>query len=135
MSEKPPKFSTFTAEIQIWFQYRVVHGTDPSKKSSLQKAVTKSLSLQGLAFDSPRVDIDGFHLSFTEASYGRNSLEIKLDLGKRFGEVEVVGQVEWYERRMTAAGPGFSVGVGFTNMTADATAILREYLQAGRSAR
>jgi len=75
------------------------------------------------------MDQSGFHLSFTESSYGRNSLEIILDLGKKFGEIEVLGQVDWYEKRSTPVGDCFIVGVGFVDVQADEISALREFLQ------
>jgi hypothetical protein len=77
--------------------------------------------------------VDGLHLSFTEQSFGRNFLEVSLELGstgkKKFQPVELIGQVEWYERRSTVAGHAFIVGVGFVDPQADAMIILREFLQ------
>jgi hypothetical protein len=70
----------------------------------------------------------GYHLSFTESTYGRNSLEITLDLGKQLGEIEVLGQVEHYERRSTTTGHSFIVGVSFIDVQADELAALREFL-------
>lgn len=122
-----------TWDIQIPFKYIVIHGTDPSRRSSQQKAVTKSLNLQGLIFESPKMEVEGFHLSFTETTYGRNSLEISLDLGKRFGTIEVMGQVEWYERRTSYGGHAFIVGIGFIDVQADALAVLRDFLQQNRA--
>lgn len=121
-----------TADLQIPFKYTIIHGTDPSKKSAQQKGITKSLNLQGLIFEAPSMEAEGYHLSFTETTYGRNSLEITLDLGKRFGVIEVIGQVEWYERRTTVMGTSFIVGVNFIDVQADALAVLREFLQQSR---
>ncbi|HMK34737.1 MAG TPA: hypothetical protein VK463_06705 [Desulfomonilaceae bacterium] len=132
MSDTPISRTTLTAELQIQFKYTIIHGTDPSRKSAEQKAFTKSLNLQGLIFESPRMEADGYHLSFTETTYGRNCLEMKLDLGKRFGTVEVIGQVEWYERRTTLHGISFIVGVNFVDIQADALSVLREFLQQSR---
>lgn len=117
-----------TAEIQVPFRYRIVHGHDPSRKSTEQKAVTRSLNLAGLVFESKDVVKDGFHLSFTESSFGRNSLEISLDLGKKFRVIEVMGEVECYELRTSAAGETFIVGITFVDIEADDLALLREFL-------
>jgi hypothetical protein len=127
MNEKP-RAGAIMAEIQIPFKYVIVHGTDPSKKSNQQKAVTKSINLMGLVFETDKMEIEGFHLSFTEVTYGRNSLVIFLDLGKRFGPIEIVGQVDWYEKRVTHLGSSFIVGIGFIDVQADATNVLREFL-------
>lgn len=127
MNEKP-RAGSIMAEIQVPFKYVIVHGMDPSKRSGQQKAVTKSMNLMGLIFESQKMDIDSFHLSFTEFAYGRNSLEIVLDLGKRFGPVEVVGQVDWYEKRVTMTGSSFIVGISFIDVQADAVNVLREFL-------
>jgi hypothetical protein len=126
---KPHEGAVTTAEIQIPFTFTIIHGIDPSRRSNEYKAKTRSLNLMGLVFEAPEMERDGFHLSFTDTTYGRNSLEIVLDLGKRFQSVEVIGQVEWYERRSTTAGHAFIVGVGFIDVPADALQILREYLQ------
>jgi len=133
MSEKSStRLPAVMAEIQLPFKFTVVHGADPTRKSSEQKAVTRSINLQGLIFETPRMEVDSYHLSFTESTYGRNSLEISLDLGKKFGTIEVVAQVDWYERRSTNLGYCFSVGVSFLDMPADIMGILREYLQIQR---
>lgn len=87
------------------------------------------MNLMVLSFETPRIEVEDFHLSFTEASYGRNSLEIVLDLGKRLGEVDLLGQVEWYESRQTPAGQYFIVGVGFIDVQADVMAAMREFLR------
>lgn len=116
-------------EIQVPFSFTIIHGTDPARRSNAYKARTRSLHLMGLVFESPEMDHEGFHLSFTDTTYGRNSLEIILDLGKKFQKVEVMGQVEWYERRSTAVGYCFIVGVGFIDVPADALQILRDYIQ------
>jgi len=133
MSDKPiPRTPLLTADLQIPFKYTIIHGTDPSRKSAQKKGVTKSLNLQGLIFESSTMEADGFHLSFTETTYGRNSMEIILDLGKRYGAIEVIGQVEWYERRSTLMGTQFIVGVNFIDVPADALTVLREFLQQSR---
>jgi hypothetical protein len=134
MSEKTgTRMPATMAEIQLPFKFTVVHGADPSRRSSEQKAVTRSINLQGLIFETPNMEADSYHLSFTESTYGRNSLEISLDLGKRFGTIELAAQVDWYERRATALGHCFSVGVSFLDVPTDVMAILREYLQIQRS--
>jgi hypothetical protein len=118
----------FASDIRVPFTYTVVHGRDPSRKSKSQRAQTRSMNLMGLSFDTPVIEVDELHLSFTEGSFGRNSLEIVLDLGKKIGEVEVLGQVEWYESRSTPAGHYFIIGVGFMDVQADVVAALREFL-------
>jgi hypothetical protein len=133
MSEKiSTRLPATMAEIQLHFKFIVIHGADPGRRSPEQKAVTKSINLTGLIFETPHMEVDGFHLSFTESTYGRNSLEISLDLGKKYGTLELVAQVDWYERRHTALGYAFSVGVSFMDMPTDIMAILREYLQVQR---
>lgn len=126
---KPFTGAVTTAEIQVPFTFTIIHGTDHSRRSNQYKARTRSLNLMGLVFEAPEMERDGFHLSFTDTTYGRNSLEITLDLGKKFQNIEVMGQVEWYERRSTTAGYSFIIGVGFLDVPADAQQILREYLQ------
>ncbi len=135
MSDKNLRASTFTADIQIPFKFTIIHGADPDKKSKPQKAVTKSINLTGLVFESQKMDISGFHLSFTESTYGRNSLELVIDFGKRFGNMEVVGQVDWYERKNTLLGHAFTVGVTFIDVQADALALLRQFLKQNRTLR
>ena len=133
MTDKTGTRMTATmAEIQLPFRFTIVHGADPSRRSSEQKAVTKSINLQGLIFETPSMEVDAYHLSFTESTYGRNALEISLDLGKKFGTIELVAQVDWYERRPTPIGHCFSVGVSFIDLPADIMGILREYLQIQR---
>jgi hypothetical protein len=133
MSDKPiPRTPLLMADLQVPFKYTVIHGADPGRKSAQQRAVTKSLNLQGLIFESPTVEIAGFHISFTETTYGRNSLEISMDLGRRYGAIEAIGQVEWYERRSTVFGTTFIIGVTFIDVQADAMALLREFLQHSR---
>jgi hypothetical protein len=127
--------SSFTADIQLPFRFSVIHGADPTKKSSQQKGLTKSVNLIGLVFETTKMEVDGYHLSFTESTYGRNSLEITLDLGKRFGNVELIGQVDWYERRPTPMGYTFVIGVTFIDIPADALSLLRDFLQQNRSLR
>jgi hypothetical protein len=126
---KPHAGAVTTAEIQVPFTFTIIHGTDPSRRSNEYKAITRSLNLMGLVFEVPEMEKDGYHLSFTDTTYGRNSLEMILDLGKKFQNVEVMGQVEWYERRSTTSGHAFTVGVGFIDVPADSQQVLREYLQ------
>jgi hypothetical protein len=121
--------AALATDIHVPFTYRIVHGRDMSRKSTVQHAKTRSMNLMGLTFDTPIIDPDSFHLSFTEGSYGRNSLEIILDLGKKIGYVEVLGQVEWYESRSSPQGHYFIVGVGFIDVQADAMASMREFLR------
>ncbi|MFH1115865.1 MAG: hypothetical protein V1792_18295 [Pseudomonadota bacterium] len=130
MSDKqsPQPSAIMTAEVRVPFRYRIVHGSDHSLKSAEQRGTTRSLNLVGLSFDTSSMDQDGFHLSFTETTFGRNSLEITLDLGKKLGEIEVLGQVDYYERRSTIEGHSFIVGVGFIDVQADELALLREFL-------
>jgi len=122
-----------TAEVQVPFKYTIIHGGTPSRRSAEQKARTRSLNLTGLVFETVEMEQDGLHLSFTDSTYGRNSLEITLDLGKKFRTVELLAQVEWYERRATAMGYAFIVGVGFIDVAADALSVLRDYLQQARA--
>jgi hypothetical protein len=118
-----------TVDVRVPFRYVIIHGSDPSLRSSEQRATTLNLNLAGLSFETESMDQAGFHLSFTESTFGRNSLEIRLDLGKKIGEIEVLGQVEWYERRLTAMGHNFVVGVSFLDVQADELAALREFLR------
>lgn len=126
----PP--AVLIAEVQVPFKYTIIHGGAPSRRSSEQKARTRSLNLMGLVFEIAEMEQEGLHLSFTDSTYGRNSLEITMDLGKKFGAVELVGQVEWYERRSTAMGYAFIVGVGFIDVPADVLSVLRDFLQQAR---
>lgn len=121
--------STIAAEVQVPFKYTVIHGEHPSRRSPQYKSVTRSLSLNGLIFETQKMEADGFHLSFTGGTFGRNFLEIALDLGKRFGTIEVLGQVEWYERRSTIIGHAFLVGVGLVDVDVEALTALRDFLQ------
>ncbi len=122
-------YSGITIDAQIPFRYTIIHGADPTKRSAEQRAVTSSLNLVGLVFETQNMTHDGWHLSFTESSYARNTLEIVLELGKSFESVELLGQVEWYERRTTVAGHTFMVGVNFIDIQADALAVLRDFLK------
>ena len=131
MSDLPSSrvYAIMTAEVNIPFKFTVIHGGDPSLRSARQKATTRSINLTGLVFECQSMEADGFHLSFTESAYGRNSLEISLDLGKKFGEIELLGQVEWYERRAKAIGYNFVVGVSFIDVQADELTALRDFIQ------
>jgi hypothetical protein len=124
---RPP--ANVTADIQVSFSFRVVHGDDPSRRSEPHKTVTRSLSLMSLVFESPSMEVGGFHLSFTPMSFAQNLLEITLDLGKKFKPIEVLGQVDWYEKRSTIQGHTFLVGVNFVDLQPDALVILRQFLQ------
>jgi hypothetical protein len=120
---------TAAADVQVPFKFRIIHGQDPSRKSGEQKAVTRALTLGGLVFESKEMVRDGLHLSFTESSFGRNTMEITLDLGKKFRAIEILGEVDCYElRSSSAAGETFLVGISFTDIQADDLAVLREFL-------
>lgn len=121
--------SAMIVEAQVPFRFKVVHGTDPSRKSPEQKTATRSLSLNGLVFEIPWVEVGGLHISFTEASFGRNCLEISLELGRKWRTLELVGQVEWYEARPTRWGHVFIVGVSFVDVQPDALVLLKEFLR------
>jgi hypothetical protein len=123
------KPAIMTADITVPFRYSIIHGLDPGKKSPEQKAVTKALNMVGLIFGVDKMEKDGFHLSFTENSYSRNILEISLDLGAKSRNLELLGQVDWYERRLTSEGNNFMVGVSFVDPPADALEILKEFLR------
>lgn len=135
MSDKQEQRSYIgaTADVRVPFRYTIVHGGDPSLRSREQRATTASLNLMGLSFETDSMDQDGFHLSFTESTFGRNSLEITMDLGKKLGEIEILGQVEWYERQATITGHNFIVGVSFVDVQADELAALRKYLRQAQS--
>ncbi len=120
---------TIAAEVEVRFKYTVIHGENPTKRSPEYKAITRSLSLNGLVFETKKMEADGFHLSFSSGTFARNFLEIALDLGRRCSSVEVLGQVEWYERRSTAASHSFAVGVGFVDIQVEALTVLRDFLQ------
>ncbi len=124
---RPP--ASVTADIRVPFSFTVMLGEDPSRRSQPQKAVTRSLSLMGLVFESPRMDVEGFHLSFTPGSFSQNLLEVTLDLGKKFSPIEVLGQVDWYEKRSTLQGHSFLIGVSFIDLQPDALLVLRQFLQ------
>jgi hypothetical protein len=129
---RPP--ANVTADIRVQFSLRVVHGDDPSRRSEPHKAVTRSLSLVGLVFESPSMEVEGFHLSFAPTSFAQNLLEITLDLGKKFQPIEALGQVDWYEKRSTIQGHSFLVGVNFVDLQPDALVILRQFLQTAHDA-
>jgi hypothetical protein len=118
-----------TIDTQTPFRFRIVHGADPTRKSEEYKAVTRTLSLGGLIFETPVVERDGLHISFTEASFGRNFLEIFLDLGRKLPSIQVIGQVEWYESRPAIRENVFVVGVTFVEIQPDAVALLRQHLR------
>jgi hypothetical protein len=124
---RPP--ANVTADIQLPFSFTVMLGEDPSRRSQPQKAVTRSLSLMGLVFQWPSMEAGGFHLSFTPGSFSQNLLEVTLDLGKKFPPIEVLGQVDWYEKRSTARGHSFLIGVSFIDLQPDALVVLRQFLQ------
>ena len=124
---RPP--ANVTADVQVPFSYTVMHGDDPSRRSREQKTVTRTLSLMGLVFETSSMEVEGFHLSFSQASFGQNLLEIKLDLGKKFQSIEILGQVEWYEKRSSVQGQSFLVGISFIDLQPDALMILRQFLQ------
>lgn len=116
-------------EIQVPFRFSVIDGEDPSRRSQELTAKTRQLSLNGLVFDATQMDVgDGFHLSFADSGRGRNFLEIVIHLGRQFSDIEVLGQVEWYEKRTTARDQSFIVRVDFVDVSADALAMLREFL-------
>ena len=119
-------YASRTADVRVPFAFYVIHGDDPSRRSSIQKASTRSINLVGLVFETPQIEVESFHLSFTEASFSRNAIEIHLDLGKKYDKVELLAQVEWYERRSPDA---FIVGVNFVDIPADALEALRELLK------
>ncbi len=124
--------ASISVEVRIPFTYVVVHGDDPSLRSPLQKAVTKSLHLMGLAFETSKMEVGPLHLSFTTSKLGRNLLEITMDLGTRFPVIEAIGQVDWYEKRSGVRGESFMVNVSFIDLQADAVVVLRQYLQTVR---
>jgi hypothetical protein len=116
-------------DIQVPFSYSVIDGEDPSRRSREITAKTRQLSLNGLIFDTEEMDVgDGFHLSFADSGRGRNFMEIIIQLGRQFSDIEVLGQVEWYEKRTTAREQSFIVRVDFVDVSADALAMLREFL-------
>ena len=129
MTEKTSGHFTGTTNAQTPFTFRIVHGADPTRKSEEHKAFTRTLSLGGLIFETPVVELDGLHLSFTEASFGRNFLEIHLDLGRKLESIQLSGQVEWYESRPGVRGNVFIVGVSFVEIQPDALALLRQYIR------
>lgn len=135
MADSSGSFSEMrmAAEVQVPFRYTVIHGADPSQRSSVQKSLAKTLTLAGLTFESPDMVVGGFHLSFCDSTFGRNSLEIVLDLGKKFDAVEVLGEVDFYERRSGPTGSSFLVGVVFTDIPADSLAVLRDFLRQSQS--
>ncbi|MGO9121612.1 MAG: hypothetical protein ACLQPD_28880 [Desulfomonilaceae bacterium] len=124
---RPP--ANVTADVQVPFSFTVMLGEDPSRRSHPQKTVTRSLSLMGLVFESPTMEPEGFHLSFTPTSFSQNLLEITLNLGKKFPPIEVLGQVDWNEKRSTVQGHSFLIGVSFIDLQPDALVVLRQFLQ------
>jgi hypothetical protein len=118
-----------SVDTPVSFSFRVVHGADSSRKSEERRAVTKSLSLAGLVFEVPTVDVDGLHISFTEESFGRNFLEMVLEPGRKMPPIELLAQVDWYESRVTPRGHVFIVGVSFVDIQADAVALLRSLIR------
>ncbi|MBM3298414.1 MAG: hypothetical protein FJY85_00495 [Deltaproteobacteria bacterium] len=135
MTDRPEQRTFFgvTVDARIPFTFVLVHGINSTVRSSEHKSTTRSVNLTGLTFETESIHYDGLHLSFTESAYGRNSLEIKLDLGKKIGEISVIGQVSWYERRATATRHTFIVGVSFIDVQADEMVALREFLQQAQS--
>lgn len=129
MTGKSSGHFTGTTNAQTPFKFRIVHGADPTRKSEEHKAFTRTLSLAGLIFETPVVELDGLHLSFTEASFGRNFMEINLDLGRKLEPIQVIGQVEWYESRPGIRENMFIVGVTFLEIQPDAMALLRQYIK------
>ncbi len=129
MTDKTRPPANITADVQVPFSFTVMLGEDPSRRSKPIKTFTRSLSLMGLVFEFPSMEVEGFHLSFTPTSSFQNLLEMTLDLGKKFQPIEVLGQVDWYEKRSTMKGHSFLVGVSFIDLQPDALVILRQFLQ------
>ncbi len=123
----PP--AILTADVKVPFTYTVISGSDPLRRSSGQKAFTRTLNLVGFVFDTTAMECDGLHISISEGSYARNSLEIQMDLGTGFAVLELLGQVEWYERRSSVMGDTYIVGVSFVDIAADALGVIRDFLQ------
>jgi hypothetical protein len=121
--------STFAA-VQLPFSNGYSRRGSISAISAIQSN-TRSLHLSSLILRR-KDEADGFRV-FTGGTFGRNFLEIALDLGKRSNPVEVLGQVEWYERRATVIGHAFSVGVSFVDVAVEALSALRNYLQQTQS--
>jgi hypothetical protein len=116
-------------DVRVDFSFVIVDGEDPSKRSAPQKGVTRTLGLTGMVFEPETMEMDGFHLSFAASGFGRNSLDITLELGKKYGSIEIFGEVEWYEKRVTQSREVFIVGVGFADIQADSMTVFRDYLR------
>lgn len=115
--------------IRVPFKFTIVHADDPDLTSGPHKAMTRDLTTSGLIFHARSMVMGGLHLSFTEASFSRNLMEISLELARRAKPIELLGQVEWYERR---AGEDFIVGVSFLDLSGETFEILREFVYRSR---
>lgn len=108
-------------------QFRIVREGKSSQISESVIATMRDLSIEGLAMDTSRIEVNGIHVSYDEHPSLKNRLYLhwKLPRGK---SIKAVGETVWYERRPTEK-PSFVVGLRFVEISREDRKALAQFLE------
>lgn len=89
--------------------------------------IIRDINLEGLALETPSVEIDGLHISYDEdpARKNRVFLQWELPSGKL---IKAVGETAWYERT-SIEGSSFLAGLKFREISEEDREALKEFLE------
>ncbi len=114
-------------------RFHIVREGEGTEVSQLLEGVLRDVSLEGIAMETPCIEIDGLHISYDSVPARKNRVYLQFELpsGKA---VKAVAETTWYER-MSGAGDLFVVGLRFLEISQESKAALREYLDASSKVR
>ncbi len=115
--------------VRILIRFNVLSGKNPEIMSRSRSDYLENIGMEGLAFQTSSMAIDGLHLSF-DHDFSRNLLYMEIDLPRPGRAIKATGRVEWYERTLGRGEKEFTVGVTFTDMSDDDRMALQQFLEA-----
>ncbi|MBW2146887.1 MAG: hypothetical protein JRG73_13745 [Deltaproteobacteria bacterium] len=114
---------------KIPIRFKAISGKNLEIMSLPRTDYLDNIGMEGLAFQTSSMEIEGIHLSFDQ-DFSRNMLYMEVDLPRPGRTIKAYGRVEWYERTLGRGEKEFTVGVLYTDMPDDDRNALQRFLEA-----
>ena len=112
----------------IPLRFNALTGKNLETMSRQKTDYLDNIGIEGLAFETESMEIDGIHLSF-DSEFNRNLLYMEIDLPRPGRLIKVYGRVEWYERTLGRGEKEFTVGLNYTHMSDEDRLALQRFLE------
>jgi hypothetical protein len=109
-------------------RFRIVREGAEMLMSEPVEAKIRDITLDGLAIETPAIEVDGLHISYNEHPAQKNKVYLHWELPSGRG-VKAAGITIWYERASTRE-TVFVVGLKYLEMSPEDQCALKEFLDA-----